>query len=779
MRPILLAGFVFLAIFFWAHRRRLLASTFLFLGLLFSLYYKSVRFWMDGLGSDSFLEAQNFEWHEAWFYIKSVAAVLQPLKFGALLETCAITLLIILFCCGLRRWVVSPSAGRVIRTIGRPLSGRRWMPYLGVLFVFIPVVSQAYRAYSRFESNSSVYEHIVDNFTHPDVAYQARSIGTHQMRVIVYIGESTSMMQWGLFGYPRDTSIELADFARQHAGLIAFDRVQSTHAHTSLSLLEALSFGMDAGEDYLPITERQRVSLVDVLDRLSIPTLLLSNQWATGASNMAGSVIFKNLSQFEYVRDNGLIGEQAWTQASFDGEYFKTAVQRFQKFAPQGPGVLFLHSYAGHGDYLANIPESARRPVDERFEGASRVSAFGALAGSDAPVRLKDQGYDSAMRYVSFSLADVMAQAANSDMPTAVVYFSDHGESPYGDFGHDSARFSHEMARVPFLMYFNDAARAASPDLYQRFLQAARDHRQSTLAQLPATVLRLLGYQMVSAAHAYAGVGLDPVDSLVPIIVRRLGQRITYIRSHGVRHESLKDADDVTDPATVMWLNRRLENQTAQAGAPALCYGGVNTWAKAARGSIVSDCLEVPLALNQDVLDAAPVVATGRPGWILDGVADIAARRQQTLRLGGSGLPAAQACAAVSKWISARPAQAGMAYELVLDATPGALPPACRQQAMRSVTMVFRVPRDIEQDDKRFGLWLASLASVTGSPRIVLSRMPSPEQLAALSRQNVDWDLDGVPAADLPWHTPALPGGLPAKGPKLLTMQTQWDLNSR
>ncbi|WP_323017116.1 sulfatase-like hydrolase/transferase [Castellaniella sp.] len=151
---------------------------------------------------------------------------------------------------------------------------------------------------------------------------------------------------------------------------------------------------------------------------------------------MAGSVVFKHLSQVEYVRDNGLIGEQAWSQVSFDEDHFKTAVQRFQEFAPRGPGVLFLHSYAGHGDYLFNIPESARRPVDARFDGVSRVAAFGALVGSDASVQLADQGYDSAMRYVSLSLSDVMTQAKGSDMPTVVIYFSDHGESPYGDFGH-------------------------------------------------------------------------------------------------------------------------------------------------------------------------------------------------------------------------------------------------------------------------------------------------------------------------------------------------------
>jgi len=669
--------------------------------------------------------------------------------------------------------------------LGGRAAGQRWMKYLGMLFILLPVVSQVNRAYSRFESNSSIYEGIVNNFTHPDAAYQTRRIGEHQMRVIVYIGESTSLMQWGLFGYPRATSVDLQRFTRQHAGLIAFDRVQATHAHTSLSLLEALSFGVDAKEDYLPITERRRVSLVDVLDRLSIPTLLLSNQWAAGASNMAGSVIFKNLAQVEYIRDNGLIGEQAWNKVSFDAEYFKTAVQRFQDLAPQGPGVLFLHSYAGHGDYLLNIPESARRPVDSRLDGISRLAAFGSLAGRDAPVRLVDQGYDSAMRYVSFSLSDVMTQAKNTDMPTVVVYFSDHGESPYGDFGHDSARFSHEMSRVPFLMYFNDAAQVAAPDLYRQFSQAAREHQKSTLAQLPATVLRLLGYQMISTAHGYAGIGLDPVDSLVPVVVRRLGQRITYIRSHGAQQESLGYAEDVTDPATAIWLNRRLENQAVSSDAPSLCYGDVNTWAKAARGSIVADCLEVPLVMSQGVLDAAPVLASERPGWILNAVADIAARRQQTLRLNASALPADQACAAVSSWVGARQAQHAFAdppeaaLQLVVDGAAGSVPPACHRLAQQSVAVVLKAPKDAQHNEDRFSRWLASLALAGGQQRIVLNHAPSPEALAAMSRQHIEWDLAGVSAERLPWRMAASDGGPSPRGPKMLTVRTEWDLNSR
>src|SRR5690606_9206464 len=114
-----------------------------------------------------------------------------------------------------------------------------------------------------------------------------------------------------------------------------------------------------------------------------------------------------------------------------------------------------------HGDYRNNIPSDARSPVDEVFHGASLARVFGTQLTDNRLMGRSAEGYDSAMRYVDYSIRSVLDQVRASDQPTVFLYFSDHGESPYTNVGHDSARFHHEMFRVPFLMYFNDAARQA------------------------------------------------------------------------------------------------------------------------------------------------------------------------------------------------------------------------------------------------------------------------------------------------------------------------------
>src|SRR5690606_13710085 len=109
------------------------------------------------------------------------------------------------------------------------------------------------------------------------------------------------------------------------------------------------------------------------------------------------------------------------------------------------------------------------------------------------------------------------------------------------------------------------------------------------------TTLRLLGYRLDDIAQPYRGIGLDDAPSLPPVVVRRLGESFSYVRSHGAHPEPQPQARDDTDPATTIWLNR--QGRIGAARRPALCYDDTTTWAKAIRGAAVADCLSVPLVL--------------------------------------------------------------------------------------------------------------------------------------------------------------------------------------
>ena len=56
-------------------------------------------------------------------------------------------------------------------------------------------------------------------------------------------------------------------------------------------------------DDFLPITQRKRVSIIDVLQAADINTKLYSNQGNTGTWNYASSIIFGN-SQSKFSNEN-------------------------------------------------------------------------------------------------------------------------------------------------------------------------------------------------------------------------------------------------------------------------------------------------------------------------------------------------------------------------------------------------------------------------------------------------------------------------------------------
>ncbi|HET8598264.1 MAG TPA: sulfatase-like hydrolase/transferase [Castellaniella sp.] len=777
MRALFLAGFFVAACWLWSGRRRWLALVCVAAGAWTSLYLKSIRHWLDGMGSDSFSEAQDFAWREAGFFLKTVASALQPLAWNQYLETVGMAL------------AVAALAVLALRRLRR--GSARALRGVALLLVLLPLGIMGAGAYSHFKSNSQVFDGVRRNFQYPRAELRVQRLDRRPLRVVVYIGESTTLMNWSLYGYPRPTTPGVQGLARTDPGLLVFRDVVSTQVMTSPSLLQALSFGVSQAESYLPIDEQRRISLVDVLNHMQVPTVLLSNQTATGTYNLAGPIIFKHVDRALYSRDNAVLGNiGSQIEARPDLEFFQQAMQRQQVMDMPAPSVVFLHSYAGHGNYLGNIPPSARPVVDDFLAGASLRDMFG--AGLDDPRLMADnaEGYDSAMRYVDTSLTWVLGQVRASAVPTVLLYFSDHGESPYTNVGHDSSRFHHEMMRVPFLMYFNAAARSVAPLGFDEFRQAAREGRTATLAQVPATVLRLLDARLENDANAYAGIGLDEGGALGPVVVRRLGSRIDYVRpAAGAPAESARQpaqeaggarVRDGTDWATRIWLNRR--GKHGQAGRPALCYGDADTWGKALRGSLVADCLSLRLAGDA----AAPV--SSEPPWIQQAVARLAAGRGLSLWLDGRVLPADLACRRVDA-LRALPGMRGAAgagagaampaaaagWLVQLAAEPGAvLPDSCKALQAQGIAVTLTVPQAVLADPGAVRRWTAETASM-GWPRDYSVPAAAPrasrEVLAGMS--DVRWRVFDYAVRDLPWQSSS------AQDPGMVRLSTDGDPNSR
>lgn len=522
---------------------------------------QSLSEYLDQLGDDSFAETASVSAEEARFWFSTLGDAIEarpnPAKFAVFTAAAAASFIVL-------RWLA--------RRLGLP--GRSFVLsdlVLATTFIGVAIQHQASSAVASFLDNTRRAVAIQRNFDQPTPAMTPARNG---LDLVVYIGESTTVMNMGLYGYPRNTTPRLGALAHADPGLLVFRNVLSTHTHTSPSLLEALSLGLDRAEDGRPIGERRRVSVVDVLARAGVPSTLLSAQNRGGAWNQGSRVIFrKSASTFRNVATHAaqLRGEPP--PPAWDDEFFEQQLERQPPAA--GPAVVFLHSYAGHGVYVEHTPPAFRARVDDAL---ARLQPAQVAAGAGAKAVEDIEAYDAAIRYVDHSVARTIARVARSARPTVLVYFADHGESVFTQRGHDSARFRHEMVRIPFLLYFNEPARTHVPALHAKYKALAARAAVATLAQLPATLLDLAGTEPAAAGTP---VVLPVIGEMVvpgPIVVRETARGISAV-------SLVPDAPTpATDPQTQAFLAIR-----AGKVAPA-CGRKPATFEELARGVAVSGC---------------------------------------------------------------------------------------------------------------------------------------------------------------------------------------------
>lgn len=488
-----LAGVLLLLAFFWKRNRVAVVALFL-LALFIALFSYSIGEITWKLGSDSFQEASNFDPREAVFYLHTAIENLSvdPQVEGILWSVLiALVVLGALWLAGQRMHWIKPRGWPVLLAGIGLLAGGLWL--------------STRAAVAELQEASVVYDTIRDRFSSLPVP-RASVADQPPLTLFVYIGESTSSLNMQVYGYPRRTTPKLAALAASDPGLLIFDRVFSTHVHTSPSLLEAFSL-RPAGQDLMvPVTDQQRVPLVNLLLSQGIRAILYSNQSRKGTWNLAAGVVFGQAEQTFTL--NTPIGDLETSAKPLDSD-FLPRVLADPALADQSHSLLLFHSYAGHGPYRGNV--SPDMPTPEWLTPDPRPTEY--------PDVVDD--YDTAVSGVDANLARAISTIAASPKPIIFVYFSDHGEAVTTDDGHDSARFRVEMSTVPFVVYFNAAARRTFPDRFAEMQRLAATGNVATLAQLIPTLLELIGVTI----DPQAGFDLPPPVGAPwtpdPIVVRR------------------------------------------------------------------------------------------------------------------------------------------------------------------------------------------------------------------------------------------------------------------
>jgi len=251
--------------------------------------------------------------------------------------------------------------------------------------------------------------------------------------LVLVVGETARAANWGLDGYTRQTTPELA-----RREVVNYPHVTACGSSTEVSL--PCMFSPQGRADYDEKAIRGQQSVLHVLQRAGVSVLWRDNQ--SGCKGVCSGLAFEDFR-------GGTGGEFCHGAHCFDG----ILVRDLAAAAHREPGdrVIVLHMLGNHGPtYSERYPAAFARyaPVCEtsdlgRCERAHIVNA-----------------YDNALLYTDHVLGQAIdALAGMEDYDTALLYLSDHGES-LGENGLYLHGMPHAIApaeqlQVPMVAWFS------------------------------------------------------------------------------------------------------------------------------------------------------------------------------------------------------------------------------------------------------------------------------------------------------------------------------------
>jgi heptose-I-phosphate ethanolaminephosphotransferase len=260
---------------------------------------------------------------------------------------------------------------------------------------------------------------------------------------IVVIGESANRNHLHIYGYFRETTPYLD--ALKEKELVAFRNVISSYCMTSASLRRALTLAtVDSNKEY---RDNGMYSIIEILRSAGFKTYWVTNQLEEGQI----PIIASNSDEVFPLPD---------AQQSLDESLLSMIDVLLNHM--EGPSVIFVHLVGSHYPYEARYPLSFKK-----FDG-DKLTSFGPR------VPISDiNHYDNSIVYTDYVLNSLIDKLKQKNMISSLLYFSDHGESPYIGAGHDPGLFSIGHVEIPLIIWFSQLYR----ERYANIVKAAEKNR--------------------------------------------------------------------------------------------------------------------------------------------------------------------------------------------------------------------------------------------------------------------------------------------------------------
>ena len=277
-----------------------------------------------------------------------------------------------------------------------------------------------------------------------DAVKTVRGNGNRQRSVtLIVVGETARAANFSLDGYARNTNPELA----RQPGLINFTHVESCGTSTAVSL--PCLFSVLGRDHYSDSQAYGQQGLLDVLAHAGFKVLWRDNN--SGCKGACDRVAYEDLSQ--------PVPGNRWC---VNGEcYDERLLERLPEIIRDADQdmVIVLHQKGSHGPaYSKRYPAAFQRftPVCETIE-LEQCSRESIVAAYDNTILYTDHFLNQAIELLK-------ASEHSAHVDTAMLYFSDHGESlgEHNMYLHGAPYMISpaEQREVPLMMWMSDGFRS-------------------------------------------------------------------------------------------------------------------------------------------------------------------------------------------------------------------------------------------------------------------------------------------------------------------------------
>jgi heptose-I-phosphate ethanolaminephosphotransferase len=243
---------------------------------------------------------------------------------------------------------------------------------------------------------------------------------------VLILGESTSRLHMGLYGYDRNTNPRLSKINDE---LYIFKDVISPYSHTIPIMRELFTFSNYENENV------NSKSLIQYVRKAGYKTYWISNQYK-------GDAVVDVLAQgsdvtFYVNKKENYIGEKC-----LDSNVFlplSTALKEKVK-----KKFIVIHLLGTHGNYRKRYPSSFMK-----FTSSKRPYKDWAWMVNE---------YDNAVLYNDYIVSTIIDKVKKKGVFSTVLFFSDHGEDVFdvGDFAlHTEMLGTFPMFTIPFILWLS------------------------------------------------------------------------------------------------------------------------------------------------------------------------------------------------------------------------------------------------------------------------------------------------------------------------------------